>query len=320
MRHSRASRPVKILAGLSLAFALPPAAPASVQPATTQIIGDSLACPRAAAGEVQVCARRMTIADIINLHLYASCLVRHHRLAAQDAVHAYVAEHSREGLRALVVSDKWCKPDGATRVSAVLLAGALAERLPGWQQRLRKGFDADQPGNDLAHCLIAADRRSTLAMLRASPLSPKEGEATARLAVTMPSCIPAGVRFETHRPALRSVLALALFDPASFDSGQPAGLGSATPIAASMPGIEAQPVAATLAPLANISRVREQVRFIPRITAHHVSPDLPPQLLEEDMMAAAAAWPIDEDTGEAPAVEQQSTPFGQSIAPPNPEG
>ncbi len=295
----------------------PPTAQAATRPKTAmaQIVADSLNCPLSADGEVMVCAPGTTAAAILYMHAYAGCLVRNHHRAAREAVNAYVGRQSRDELRALVVDDRMCKPEGVTRVSAVLLAGALAEQLPGWRRRLRDGFDEGQSGGGLAGCLVGSDRQAALAMLRASPLSPLESAAATRLVAQLPACVPAGIRFETNRAALRSVLALSLFDADGPDSDGLSGR-ALVPVALSRPLAEPT-VTARFSPVIVMNKPRAPLPFVPRLPSYHNDPGPTPQqqgnmwpTFPEDTLARQMAWPIDPDTGESPDPKTDPTPDG----------
>jgi hypothetical protein len=305
------------LALLGMAAVAPPAAQAATtpRPATAQIMADSLSCPLSPDGEVMVCAPGTTAAAILYLHAYAGCLVRNHHRAAREAVNAYVGQRSRDELRALVVDDRMCKPDGVTRVSAVLLAGALAEQLPGWRRRLHDGFAEGQHPTDLVQCLVDSDRQAALGMLRASPLSPLESAAAARLVAQLPACVPAGMRFETNRAALRSVLALSLFDADTPDSDGLSGR-DLVPVALSRPLAEPT-VTARFSPVIAMNKPRAPLPFAPRLPSYHNSPGPTPEqqgnmwpTFPEDTLARQMAWPIDQDTGEPPDPKADPTADG----------
>jgi hypothetical protein len=316
MRRGARFRHEFALALLGIVALTPAAAQAAAtpNPASARILSDSLACPRAPDGDMQVCATGTTAASILYLHAYAGCLVRNHHRAARAAVNAYVGQRSRDELRALVADDRMCKPDGVTRISAVLLAGALAERLPGWQKRLRDGFDERQRTGDLIQCLVAADPRTALSLLRASPVSALEDAAAARIVAMLPGCVPAGMRLETNRVALRSYLALSLFDADSADSEGLSGRDLVPLVLATPPAEPGVTVTARLSPVVAMNKPRAQTEFLPRLPAYHNGPGSKEHRLwpdgPEDVIAGQMAWPIDQDTGEAPNPQEPATPDG----------
>lgn len=281
-----------IASALALAGIAP--SPAAQRPTTTSVVGDSLSCPRTPAGDISVCGDGIRIVDLLYLHAYAACLTRHHRAEAASAVKAYTARRDREGLRGLVAQDRWCAPAGASRMSAILLAGALAETLPGWRGRLQEGFGDIAESPDLARCLIATDRRAALALLRNAPFSPGETRATGQLVAALPNCVPAGMQIKTYAAALRSMLALALFDPSAAEQDDRAPLLAVTPLQPLRP----LTITITITPVAVVGKPRPPLAFIKRINSNHVPPDLPRQYDPEEILAAEAAFPTDADTGE----------------------
>ncbi len=294
------------------------------------VTGDSLVCPQIQAGEISVCSDKISAASLLNLQAYASCLVRYHRLTADLATRAYAARRDRDPLRALIADDHGCMPAGGARMSAILLASALAEHLPGWRGRLHAGFArADHPA-DMIQCLIAANPGGALAVLRSPPLSDDEANAVHRLVPSLAACLPAQVQLATNRAALRAMLALALLDPDSAD-GLSVDLSTgpvmpelghpAAPLLVAMPRIAVTPLVTVGAP-----RKRNDPLHNPTLPGwtvvedtglHHGGydhPDLPPQRLPEDELSQFAQLP-GTPSGDPPGSTKSAYPGETQTSP-----
>jgi hypothetical protein len=284
-----------------LAFALG-AGPSPAEPVAdrAKVLPDNICGPRDP-DAINVCGAKVTRSDMRRLHDLATCLVYWQRRSAETAVSAYLREGDRARLRTVIVSDHSCAKSPGTRVSGVLLAGALAEAMIANQRFEGEAVPPLPSRPSPVDCLYATGRPEAIAFIRATPMTRGERDAAVPLLSRLSRCLPAGETMQTSLYVLRAVTALRL-----YAATQPAaGLVAMQSAALDLDGRNPGPMPVATLGLTNIPTV--SIKAPPRYDENdglptHSGREPPPTgepFDTEDLLAIQAEPEIDPDTGKA---------------------
>lgn len=283
-----------------LAFAF--ATPSSADPVTdiAKVLPDNV-CGAHDPNAINVCGAKVTRTDMRRLHDLATCLVYWQRRSSEAAVSAYLRQGDRGRLRTVIVSDHSCAKSPETRVSGILLAGALAEAMIA-----NRRFEGDavpplSPRLTPVDCLYATGWPEAVALFRAKPMTRGERDAAKPLLARLSQCLPAGETMQSSLYVLRAVTALRLY-AATHPTGSERELQS---VPLDLSGRDPRPMPLATLGLASIPTV--SIKAPPQSDENDGSPTptgrQPPMTGEpfdpEELLAIQALPEIDPYTGTA---------------------
>jgi hypothetical protein len=284
---------------LAFAFAASPS-PADPGAGIVRVLPDNVCGPRDP-NAISVCGAKISRTDMRRLHDLATCLVYWERRSTEAAVSAYLRQGDRDRLRTVVVSDHSCAKTPGTRVSGVLLAGALAEAMIANRRFEGDAAPALPSQPTPVDCLYATGRPEAVALVRAKPMTRGEREAAMPLLARLSQCLPDGETMQTSLYVLRAVTALRLY-AMTQPAADVVGLQS---VALDLGGRDPRPMAVTTLGLTSIPTISmkaaprseeddglpTRIRRQPPMTGERFDP--------EELLAIQAEPGIEPDTGEA---------------------
>jgi hypothetical protein len=290
----------RLLCVLSILAAVFLTSPVQAAPAPdiVKVLPDDVCGPREL-DAINVCGGPVARDDVRRLHALAACLVYWQRHSSETAVTAYLSGGDKSRLRSVIASDHSCPKNAGSRVSGVLLAGALAEAILADRRFETSVPVALQPTASPVDCLFVTGRVEAIALMRSTPLSRGEREAVRPLLARLSRCLPEGASIQTSLYVLRAVAALRLFAGTLPPTAQTPLQTVALDLPGTVSTISGTPtIGLSNVPMVSIKPASSSDADTGPFQAKHVSPMSGQPFDPEELLANESIPAIDPDTGE----------------------